>query len=89
MAKPGKAPDTGSQGLPAVAPASAAPAQPRNPLHGVTLEQMVTALAARYGWPGLADYLPTVDGTIAARLKAAGGTGDSRRGTQAANGSRL
>ncbi|MDD4942202.1 MAG: VF530 family protein [Rhodoferax sp.] len=28
--------------------------QPRNPLHGVTLEAMVTALQAHYGWPGLA-----------------------------------
>lgn len=31
-----------------------APCQPRNPLHGVTLEAMVTALQAHYGWPGLA-----------------------------------
>ncbi|WP_298236522.1 VF530 family protein [uncultured Azohydromonas sp.] len=30
------------------------PAQPRNPLHGVTLEMIVTALAAHYGWAGLA-----------------------------------
>ncbi len=36
----------------------AGPAQPRNPLHGVTLEAMVTALAAHYGWPGLAERLP-------------------------------
>ena len=73
MAKPGKAPDTGSQGLPAVAPASAAPAQPRNPLHGVTLEQMVTALAARYGWPGLAERIPvrcfSHDPSVASSLK--------------------
>ncbi|MDD2924205.1 VF530 family protein [Rhodoferax sp.] len=32
--------------------------QPRNPLHGVTLEAMVTALAAHYGWPGLAERIP-------------------------------
>ena len=32
--------------------------QPRNPLHGVTLEAMVTALAAHYGWPGLAERMP-------------------------------
>ena len=31
------------------------PAQPRNPLHGVTLEMIVTALAAHYGWAGLAE----------------------------------
>ena len=30
------------------------PAQPRNPLHGVTLKTIVTALADHYGWPGLA-----------------------------------
>jgi len=34
------------------------PSQPRNPLHGVTLETMVTALAAHYGWPGLAERIP-------------------------------
>jgi uncharacterized protein (DUF2132 family) len=36
----------------------ATPAQPRNPLHGVTLEAMVNALVAHYGWPGLAERLP-------------------------------
>ncbi len=36
---------------------SAAP-QPRDPLHGVKLEQMVTALAEAYGWPGLAERIP-------------------------------
>ena len=34
------------------------PAQPRNPLHGLTLEAIVTALVARYGWPGLAERIP-------------------------------
>ncbi len=34
------------------------PSQPRNPLHGVTLETMVTALAAHYGWPGMAERIP-------------------------------
>jgi len=29
--------------------------QPRNPLHGVTLEAIVTDLVAHYGWPGLAE----------------------------------
>lgn len=28
--------------------------QANNPLHGVTLEQIVTALEAHYGWEGLA-----------------------------------
>ena len=29
------------------------PVQPANPLHGVTLEAMVTALSLHYGWEGL------------------------------------
>lgn len=33
-------------------------AQPGNPLHGVTLEAMVTALVAQYGWPGLGQRIP-------------------------------
>lgn len=28
--------------------------QPNNPLHGVTLESMLVALHAHYGWEGLA-----------------------------------
>ena len=40
------------------ATAPAAPAQPRNPLHGVTLEAMLRALHAHYGWDGLAEQLP-------------------------------
>jgi uncharacterized protein (DUF2132 family) len=28
--------------------------QPRNPLHGITLERVVTELVARHGWEGLA-----------------------------------
>jgi uncharacterized protein (DUF2132 family) len=35
-----------------------APAQPRNPLHGVTLEAIVTALVAHYGWAELARLVP-------------------------------
>jgi uncharacterized protein (DUF2132 family) len=27
--------------------------QPRNPLHGITLERMVTELVARHGWEAL------------------------------------
>jgi uncharacterized protein (DUF2132 family) len=32
--------------------------QPRNPLHGLTLEAMVTALAEHYGWEGLGQRIP-------------------------------
>ena len=32
--------------------------QPRNLLHGVTLEKIVTALVAQYGWEGLAERVP-------------------------------
>jgi uncharacterized protein (DUF2132 family) len=42
---------------PAVAPAEPA-TQPRNPLHGLTLETMVGALAAHYGWAGLGERIP-------------------------------
>jgi len=28
-------------------------AQPKNPLHGLTLERIVTDLVARFGWAGL------------------------------------
>ena len=31
------------------------PSQPRNPLHGVTLEQMLNALVAQYGWAHLGE----------------------------------
>lgn len=31
--------------------------QARNPLHGITLEAIVTALHAHYGWPGLAQRI--------------------------------
>ena len=34
-----------------------APAQPRNPLHGVTLEAMLVALQAHYGWDGLGERI--------------------------------
>ncbi len=41
-----------------VPPASKPAAQTRNPLHGVTLEAIVTALADHYGWAGLAERIP-------------------------------
>lgn len=40
------------------APPPPAPAQPRNPLHGLTLEAIVTALHAEYGWDGLNARIP-------------------------------
>jgi uncharacterized protein (DUF2132 family) len=36
---------------------SQAKPQARNPLHGITLEAIVTALHAHYGWPGLAQRI--------------------------------
>lgn len=32
--------------------------QPNNPLHGVTLEQMLRDMVARWGWEGLARDVP-------------------------------
>ena len=47
--------------------------QPRNPLHGLTLEAIVTALVARYGWDGLAERVPlrcfSSDPSVASSLK--------------------
>lgn len=39
-------------------PGAARPAQPRNPLHGVTLEAMVIALVEHHGWDGLGERIP-------------------------------
>ena len=36
---------------------STPPAQPRNPLHGITLETMLAALVAAYGWAGLGERI--------------------------------
>ncbi len=48
-------------------------AQPRNPLHGLTLEAIVSALVAHYGWAGLAQQVPvrcfTLDPSVASSLK--------------------
>ncbi|HJV62703.1 MAG TPA: VF530 family protein [Albitalea sp.] len=48
-------------------------AQARNPLHGVTLERMVTELAAHYGWAGLGERIAlrcfTSDPSVASSLK--------------------
>ena len=57
----------------APAPGAAAPKQPRNPLHGLTLEAIVTALQAEYGWQGLGERIPlrcfTHDPSVASSLK--------------------
>lgn len=39
-------------------PAPTPPAQPRNPLHGLTLEAILTELQAEYGWRGLDERIP-------------------------------
>ena len=52
---------------------STVPAQPHNPLHGLTLEAIVTALAAHYGWAELGERIPvrcfTHDPSVASSLK--------------------
>jgi len=54
-------------------PPDPSPAQPRNPLHGLTLEALVTALVAQYGWEALGERIPvrcfTHDPSIASSLK--------------------
>ena len=55
-------------------PAATAPLeQPRNPLHGLTLEKIVTALVAHYGWADLGVLIPvrcfTQEPSIASSLK--------------------
>ncbi len=47
--------------------------QPKNPLHGITLEQIVTDLVAHFGWPELAARIRincfAVDPSVASSLK--------------------
>ena len=47
--------------------------QPRNPLHGITLEQMLIELVERLGWQAMGDAVPircfTHDPSISASLK--------------------
>lgn len=50
-------PSVAPEGAAGPAPA-APPRQPRNPLHGVTLEAIVVALQQHYGWRGLAEQIP-------------------------------
>ncbi len=54
-------------------PASPPPGQAKNPLHGITLEQIVTALADHYGWDGLGERIDircfTQDPSVKSSLK--------------------
>lgn len=47
--------------------------QARNPLHGLTLEAIVTALEAHYGWKGLGERIPlrcfTSDPSVVSSLR--------------------
>jgi uncharacterized protein (DUF2132 family) len=43
---------------PSTLPPKPTSTQARNPLHGITLEQIVTALEQGYGWDGLAQRIP-------------------------------
>jgi len=47
--------------------------QARNPLHGITLQAMVTALSCHYGWAGLGERIPvrcfTHEPSVASSLK--------------------
>jgi uncharacterized protein (DUF2132 family) len=47
--------------------------QPRNPLHGLTLEAIVTALADHYGWEELGQRIPVrcfnVDPSVGSSLR--------------------
>lgn len=47
--------------------------QPRNPLHGVTLQALLEALVDYYGWDGLAQRIPvrcfSSDPSLASSLK--------------------
>lgn len=58
---------------PPAPPSVAPPAQTRNPLHGLTLEAIVTALAAHYGWAELAQRIPVrcfaIDPSVGSSLK--------------------
>ena len=49
------------------------PEQPRNPLHGITLERMLTELVDHFGWAELGDRIPVrcfnLDPSISSSLK--------------------
>lgn len=54
-------------------PSSPTAIQPRNPLHGLTLETIVNALVDHYGWSGLSERIPlrcfTSEPSVASSLK--------------------
>ncbi len=54
-------------------PNPSVPQQPRNPLHGITLEAIVLALSDHYGWQGLGQRVPVrcfeSDPSVASSLK--------------------
>ena len=58
---------------PPPAPPANKPAQPRNPLHGVTLEAMVVGLADYFGWHELGRQIPIrcfqIDPSVGSSLK--------------------
>ena len=49
------------------------PAQPRNPLHGITLERMLNEMVEHLGWPKMADEVRiacfTSDPSVSSSLK--------------------
>jgi uncharacterized protein (DUF2132 family) len=49
------------------------PSQPRNPLHGLTLDALLTELVEHYGWPGLAERVQlrcfSIEPSISSSLK--------------------
>jgi len=54
-------------------PSASKPTQPRNPLHGVTLEAMVVGLADYFGWDELGRQIPIrcfqIDPSVGSSLK--------------------
>jgi uncharacterized protein (DUF2132 family) len=58
---------------PPAAPTVKVPTQAHNPLHGLTLEAIVTALAEHYGWAELGERIPvrcfTLDPSVSSSLK--------------------
>jgi uncharacterized protein (DUF2132 family) len=54
-------------------PTDKQPAQSKNPLHGLTLQTILTELVEYFGWDGLADRIPVrcfeSDPSIASSLK--------------------
>lgn len=59
--------------MPAPPSPAKTPAQPRNPLHGLTLEAILNQLVAQYGWDGLGQRIPvrcfTSEPSMASSLK--------------------